>query len=61
LEASMDLRRRCRIIPIVLLAIFMIAPVVAMAQVAWVKSFSAAVKQASKEKKFIVLDVSATW
>jgi hypothetical protein len=57
----MDLRRRCRIIAIVLLAICMIAPAIAIAQVAWVKSFNTALKQAAKEKKFIVLDISATW
>jgi hypothetical protein len=57
----MDLRRRCGKIPIVLLAICLIAPAIAMAQVAWVKSFNTALKQAAKEKKFIVLDISATW
>lgn len=36
-------------------------PLFAIAQISWVKSFDAAVKQAAKEKKFIVLDVSASW
>jgi hypothetical protein len=37
------------------------APNLAMAQVAWVKGFDDALKQAAKEKKFIVLDISASW
>ncbi len=40
---------------------FVIAPILAVAQVAFVKSYDAALKQAAKEKKFIVLDVSASW
>jgi hypothetical protein len=57
----MNLRRPYRSIPILILAICLIAPVVATAQVAWVKSYSEALKQAAKEKKFIVLDISASW
>jgi len=47
----------------VLLAILFLtfAPVIAMAQMAWAKSFDAALQQAAKEKKFIILDISATW
>jgi hypothetical protein len=37
------------------------APIAAMAQVAWVKGFDAALQQAAKEKKFVILDISATW
>jgi hypothetical protein len=37
------------------------APVFPGSQMAWVKDFDAALKQAAKEKKFIVLDVSASW
>jgi hypothetical protein len=40
---------------------FIVAPILAVDQVAFVKSYDAALKQAAKEKKFIVLDVSATW
>lgn len=43
------------------LALVVLAPVFAIAQVAWVKDFDTALKQAAKEKKFIVLDISATW
>jgi len=57
----MNLRRQYRNIPILILAICLIAPAMATAQVAWVKSYSEALKQAAKEKKFIVLDVSASW
>ena len=53
--------RRCIKIPVILLVVCMIAPVIATAQVAWVKSYSTALKQAAKEKKFIILDISATW
>ncbi len=38
-----------------------VAPIVAMAQVAWVQGFDAALQQAAREKKFIILDISATW
>jgi hypothetical protein len=33
----------------------------AFAQVAWVRNLDTALKQAAKEKKFVVLDFSATW
>jgi hypothetical protein len=36
-------------------------PMIAVAQVAWVKSFDEALQQASREKKFVVLDMSASW
>ena len=41
--------------------IFFVAPMMSMAQVAWVKDFDAALKQAATEKKFLVLDMSASW
>ena len=31
------------------------------ARIAWVKDFDSALKQAAKEKKFIFLDLSASW
>ena len=46
---------------LIALALLVLAPVFASAQVAWVKDFNAALKQAAKEKKFIVLDISASW
>jgi hypothetical protein len=57
----MALLRRYEKIPVVILAVCMIAPILAVAQVAWVKSYDAALKQAAREKKFIVLDISASW
>ena len=33
----------------------------AAARIAWVKDFDSALKQAAKEKKFIFLDLSASW
>jgi hypothetical protein len=40
---------------------FVFAPMAAVAQVAWVKGFDAALQQAAKEKKFIILDISASY
>jgi len=42
-------------------AILVLTPIFSMAQVAWIKNFDAALKQAAQEKKFIVLDISASW
>ena len=52
---------RERIARAVVLFVLMLHPVLARAQVAWVKHLSTALKQASKEKKFVVLDISASW
>jgi hypothetical protein len=48
-------------IAVVSLLFLAFAPIAAMAQVAWVKGFDAALQQAAKEKKFVILDISATW
>ena len=48
-------------IPVIILAVCIVAPILCGAQVAWVKSLDEALKQAAKDKKFIVLDISATW
>jgi hypothetical protein len=37
------------------------SPAFATAQVTWAKNFDDALKQAGKEKKFVVLDISASW
>jgi len=37
------------------------SPAFATAQVPWVQNFNDALKQAAKEKKFVVLDISASW
>ena len=54
---SRNNRRRSAVI---LLVLFLV-PVFSAAQVAFVKDFNAALKQAAREKKFIVLDISASW
>ena len=43
------------------LAAIVLAPVLGIAQISWARNFDAALKQAEKENKFIVLDVSASW
>jgi thiol:disulfide interchange protein len=53
--------RRGRMTVATLAALCVLAPILALAQVAWVKDFHAALKQAAREKKFIVLDISASW
>ena len=50
-----------RLLSIIMLALFCMIPALSAAQVAWVKDFNAALKQAAKEKKFVVLDMSASW
>lgn len=57
----MTLIRRNKIILVISLAVCILAPILAVAQLAWVQSFDSALKQAAREKKFIVLDVSASW
>jgi len=44
-----------------LLSFLFLAPVLSLAQVAFVKDFNEALQQAAREKKFIVLDISASW
>ncbi len=43
------------------LAPLLLFSVLASDQISWVKDFSVARQQAAKEKKFIVLDISASW
>ncbi len=57
----MTVIRGNRILPWAIVSFLALAPALATAQVAWVKDFDAALKQAAKEKKFIVLDISASW
>jgi hypothetical protein len=47
--------------PAVAALLLFFAPILAFSQVSWVGSFEDALKQAAKEKKFIVLDISASW
>jgi hypothetical protein len=43
------------------LAVMIACQGIAVAQIAWVKTYDEALKQAAREKKSIVLDVSASW
>jgi len=43
---------------VILVSLFALAASYAVAQVAWVKGFDAALKQAAAEKKFVILDIS---
>ena len=52
---------RKNIITTVVLTVLFFAPALATAQVAWVEDFNSALKQAAREKKFIFLDMSASW
>ncbi len=53
--------RRSSVSLSIALFLVILAPIFAQPQVAWVKDFNAALKQAAREKKFIVLDISASW
>ena len=57
----MNMLRRRKMSAAIVGSLLVFAPLLATAQVAWVKDFGTALKQASKEKKFVVLDVSASW
>ncbi len=57
----MTLLRRNKTCLAIILPFFVLAPMLAVAQMAWVKDFDVALKQAAREKKFIVLDISASW
>lgn len=46
---------------ILIFSLLLLLPVLAHAQVGFVKNFNDALKQAAKEKKFVVLDISASW
>lgn len=41
--------------------LLLLTPAFAAAQVSFVKNLNDALKQAAKEKKFVILDISATW
>lgn len=46
---------------IFIVMVILLALSFSIAQVAWVKSLDVALKQAAREKKFVVLDISASW
>jgi len=45
----------------VFLPVMLLVSGFSVAQVAFMKDFNAALRQAAREKKFIVLDISASW
>lgn len=49
-----------RLLPRIILALSVMTPALSAAQMAWIKDFNAALKQAAQEKKFVVLDISAS-
>jgi hypothetical protein len=53
--------RQIRIFLVAAIAPLLLVSVLAADQISWVKEFDVARKQAAKEKKFIVLDISASW
>lgn len=57
----MNLLRAHRLLPWMVLWGVIVFPLAGMAQIAWVKDFDAALKQAAREKKFVILDISASW
>ena len=68
MEVEMTLLHRNKAALMIVTALLASISVLALAQytrinsqVAWVKDFDAALKQAASEKKFIILDISASW
>jgi hypothetical protein len=54
-------RKKAAWLTLLPLLLYVFTPVAAVAQVTWAKSFNGALQQAAKEKKYIVLDISASW
>jgi thiol:disulfide interchange protein len=52
--------RRVRPLSIALFALILVS-IPCFAEVAWVKSYDTALKQAAAENKFVVIDISASW
>jgi hypothetical protein len=57
----MDGDRGKNIIVQAVLLMLLLIPILAEAQVAWVKDFDSALKKADKEDKFVIVDFSAGW
>ena len=57
----MDSNRGKNVITQAVLLMLLLTPILAEAQVAWVKDFDSALKKAAKEEKFVVVDFSASW
>ena len=52
---------RKKMLAAIVLSSMLFCPMIAAAQVSWVKDFDDAQKQAAREKKFLLLDISASW
>jgi hypothetical protein len=61
MEPAMLFSRQNKLILMISLVVCIFVSVIAIAQIAWVKDFDTALKQAAREKKFVVLDISASW
>jgi hypothetical protein len=57
----MTCRSRNAVVFFFALTLIVCAPSFSYAQVSWAKDYDTALKQAAQEKKFIVLDISASW
>lgn len=57
----MNLNCRKKALAVAAVSMMLLGAASDVAQVAWVKDFDSALKQAAKEKKFIFLDLSASW
>jgi hypothetical protein len=60
MRSEMNLFSQRRELATALLSIFFL-PILSNAQIAWVKSFDTALRQAKAENKYIYLDISASW
>jgi hypothetical protein len=56
-----EVMARTTVVIWIAIAMFLAGSSPVFAQVAWVEDFESALKQASKENKFIVLDISTSW
>ena len=48
-------------LPAIALSLMLLGPRIATDQIAWVNNFDDALQRAAKEKKYILLDISASW
>ena len=60
MRSEMNLFSQRRELATALLSILFL-PILSNAQIAWVKSFDTALRQAKAENKYIYLDISASW
>jgi len=60
-EVQMSLSCRKKALAIAALSMMLLGAASDASQIAWVKDFDSALKQAAREKKFVFLDLSASW